>query len=185
MNQERDKTGGRRLLFDKLTNETPETQEETPIKLNYSRAELFFSVKRELTDLLNDRCKLSWSQYDKSDSIPYGFPDVYGLLDAAADKAGAELPVKVAKNIKAAIERFEPRLQNVVVEPRKDQQHFTFLFNISGDLIVAGKVERFSFPITIDDRTRKQAGDEDRVYNTTESDLKWPKGKGIASVDKV
>ena len=183
---EKDKSGGRTLLFDKLTDNQPEVSTETPVALNYSREGLFASIKREVSDLLNCRCKLPWSKYKDVKDIPYGTPDLYGMLATSAeDKKGAMGAREVCRSMEKAIALFEPRLQDVSVSAKKVHASFGYTLEVSGEVLVAGKAERVFFPVDIDTHHSSKAAGEETVYNTKESALKWPKDRADYVVDKT
>lgn len=184
---EKDRSGGRTLLFDKLTDTQPDVATENPVALNYTREGLFASVKREISDLLNCRCKLSLSEYKDVKDTPYGIPDLYGMLAASAeDKKEGGLGVSsVCRAAEKAIALFEPRIQNVSVHAKKMHAQFGYTIEVSGDVIVSGKAERVFFPVDIDAHVRDSAEKESAVYNAQEPALKWPENRNDYDVTKT
>ena len=183
---EKDRSGGRALLFDKLTDHQPGVDEETPVVLNYTRQGLFASIKKEISDLLNCRCKLSWPEYKSVKDVPYGVPDLYGMLAASSeDKEGALGARNVCRYVEKAVALFEPRLQNVAASSKKIHGTFGYTVEVAGDVVVDGKLERIFFPVDIDTRVSENAQKEDSLYNAREPALKWPQDRNDRDVDKA
>ena len=180
------KSGGRALLFDRLVDFDPASQQESPVFQNYTKEQLLLSVQKELADFLNCRCKHTFAEYKKEAEIPYGVPDMYGLLaDSTLHKGGKSTADKVCGYIKKAIEIFEPRLTNVNVVSKKVHTKFGYTVEVSGDLLISNKVERFYFPIDVDSQSQDAASKQVEVYNAKGEALVWPAGTGDFGIDKA
>lgn len=68
---------------------------------------------------------------DASIDTAYGLPDVVGF---SASSPSAEQARVLAVAIKEAIEKYEPRLKSVRVQPRADAKWGTFCFDIVAEL---------------------------------------------------
>ena len=84
-----------------------------------------------------------------------------------------------------AIEIFEPRLTNVNVVSKKVHTKFGYTVEVSGDLLISNKVERFYFPIDVDSQSQDAASKQVEVYNAKGEALVWPAGTGDFGIDKA
>src|SRR6476619_6811872 len=86
----------------------------TAIMTGYSPEKMYRAVLRDLEDLLNTRRtagKLSPHLDEVADSIvAYGLPDI-----SSAEAGSTSARQDIASAIRAVIERFEPRLQDISV----------------------------------------------------------------------
>ena len=142
----------RASLIDRLVDQNPGSQWETPPFRTLSREELKESVRRDLTWLLNTRTSLPGSILDDKELtvIDYGIPD-FGIY-SPADPNHQKL---LAKRIKRSISSFEPRLQKVqvTVEPgMPDEKSLTL--HIDAVLVV----EPFREPVSFQTVLQGQAG---------------------------
>lgn len=157
-------------LFDRLRDENPEVKSEHPIFKRYNRQELLNSVQKEVSQLLNTRCKVPYEDYKKLDpgDLEYGFPELYGLPDQSyTNPQSPEGADQLADMIAHAIEIFEPRLKNVSVEIQTFNEGGQSLsVAVSGDLVVEDVREPISFPVAINDY-RNVAEEEKLGYDTT------------------
>lgn len=157
-------------LFDKIRDENPQIKEEHPIFKKYDRQKLLFSVQKEVSNILNTRCKMPYEEYKNLDpsDLQYGFPELFGLPDQSyADPQSPEGADRMADLIKNAIEIFEPRLANVSVEIQNfNQQNQSLSVNVNGDLIIGDVREPISFPVSVQDYS--PVAEEEKVgYDTT------------------
>ena len=106
-------TGARALLFERLVDLYPGSDEgERPFRI-LNRAQLKASVRRELERLLNTRCSLplhGLGEVERS-VVNYGIPDFSSLSPHNADDRAL-----IASIIGQTISAFEPRLTHVRVE---------------------------------------------------------------------
>jgi len=177
--------GRRALLFDKLSDLRPDVHKEATVFLHYSKKQLLASIQRELTDLLNERCKET-RQRCKDDLLHYGIPESFGVLESALDyTGGSEKRKEIVRYVSQAIERFEPRLTNVAVSVKKDHPDFGYVIEVAGDVMIEGSIERIFFPVSTDNSMRDAALAEDMVHNQQEELLQWPKDRYDRNVDKT
>ena len=108
----------------------------TSIMTGYSADKMFRAVLRDLEDLLNTRRTagmLPASLDEVSSSIvAYGLPD---LSSAEAGTTGARQ--NIAEAVRAVIERYEPRLQEVrvvLVDPEEDLARQSVKFRVDATL---------------------------------------------------
>ena len=165
-------------LFDKLRDENPQIKEEHPIFKKYDRKELLVSVQKEVSNILNTRCKMPYQEYKDLDpaDLEYGFPELFGLPDQSyADPKTPEGADKMADLIANAIEIFEPRLANVSIEIQEfHKQDQSLSVGVSGDLVIGDVREPISFPVAVQDY-RTVATEEKVGYDTT-AKIEYTKG---------
>jgi type VI secretion system protein ImpF len=103
--------GARPPLFDRLR-ATSSPEEPLPLGV-YRRAEVYDSLRRELTGLLNTRSPAPLERYAVDDLtvLDYGVPDLTGLHPQSAIERG-----RLEAVLGRAIATFEPRLREVGVE---------------------------------------------------------------------
>lgn len=146
-------------VFDRLLDEEPGTQIETP----HSRAQLLrdlkLSVRRDLENLLNTRISLYPVPEDlpelKTSVLNYGIPDFTGL-----SMGSREQREKLRLLVEDSIRRFETRFISVRVELSSAQQSSNALdrtvrFRIEGLLYAEPSPE----PVMFDSQLRPQLGD--------------------------
>lgn len=146
-------------VFDRLLDEEPETQVETPRSRAQLLRELKLSVRRDLENLLNTRICL----YPVPDDLPelktsvlnYGIPDFTGL-----SMGSREQREKLRLLVEDSIRRFETRFISVRVELSAAQQSNnvkdrTVHFRIEGLLYAEPAPE----PVMFDSQLRPQLGD--------------------------
>ena len=183
---EHDRSGGRVLLFDKLTDDSPSIKEESPILQNYSREGFLLSVQQEVEALLNYRCKANAEEYKNLTNTPYGFPDLFGLLDQAMRSKGTDYQLRsVCSMIKKAIVRFEPRFSSVQVSAKKEYPDFGYVVEISGTVMIGEEEESLRFPLNVSSSVVKVALEEGSLYNKRKPGLIWQQGKEGNGIDKV
>ncbi len=174
------------LLFDLLSDHSPEETSESPVLQYYTKKELMASIQQELEALLNTRCTMSWQDYESADNLEFGVPSFYGLLDRAMSlRSGVKGTDAVNFLLKKAIERFESRVTNVMVEVVKSDQFAGYTVNVSG-LVMCGDVqEKVFFPVQMKTEVQNIVAQEDKVYDRHESTLKWPADKAGNPVVKL
>lgn len=142
------------LLFDRLIDDDPKRPSEPQPYRYYDLDGLTDSIAREAQRILNCRRPISRDRQDLQALNLDGTILTFGLSDHVLDSAGSVDDQKsIARDIAAALQAYEPRLQNIHVEAApKDRSQMGIQVFISGT-IVAGKVrEQFSFPITVGGR---------------------------------
>ncbi|HTN77572.1 MAG TPA: type VI secretion system baseplate subunit TssE [Pirellulaceae bacterium] len=142
-------------LLDRLIDTAPQESQEAPRQRHQIVREIKQAVRRDLENLLNTR----WQGIEvpehfqelPSSLMNYGIPDFTGN-----NLRGAEDPDIVFEAIRQAIERFEPRLRNIVVKPVAAQHEGdrTLRFRIEATLWV----EPITDPVTFDSRLEPATG---------------------------
>ena len=140
-------------ILDRLLDDDPDRQQDSPKTQNQVIRELRQSVRRDLENLLNTRWRcVAWppelSELETS-LINYGIPDFCG------GNIGAEDPEKLLEIIQFTIRHFEPRLKNVrVTQPDKSQRvDRTLPFRIEAVLNVDTFEDRVSFDSALEINT--------------------------------
>ena len=102
----------RASLVDRLVDHQPNIRRERRPLRTLNRKQLYASVRRDLTWLLNTRTSLPASRFDKGDLtvIDYGMPD-FGTYFTASEPDRERLVRRMIR----AISSFEPRLKKVGV----------------------------------------------------------------------
>jgi type VI secretion system protein ImpF len=104
-------------LLDRLMDEAPEQQRDTPLTAARALDVLRLSVRRDLEALLNAR-RRRWLLPEGMAQLPAS-PLGYGIPDATAGTYALEDSREgLAREVEAVIRRFEPRLANVSVSLR-------------------------------------------------------------------
>ena len=133
-------------LLDRLIDEDPKSSQEVPLTEHQKLRIVQQAVRRDLQELLNTRYRcVAWPpELDELDDslINYGIPD----FTAASMNVAADTSVLV-ELIRKAIGLFEPRLENVQIEPVIDRFYIdrTFRFRIRGVLVLEGQKQRVQF----------------------------------------
>jgi type VI secretion system lysozyme-like protein len=135
------------LLFDRLIDEDPgQSKESYPFRV-YSREQLVVSIARELSRLLNTRCPLPRGENGGERTVlDYGLRDFSSLSASSPTDRDT-----MAREIKATIEAFEPRLKDVSIlwaEVTTGQQQ-QLSANIQGKMQLGALMEPVSFPILL------------------------------------
>lgn len=139
--------GGRALLFDRLTDETPHVPvEETPFR-TLSREALRESLRAELSRLLSTRSPTPADVLERREPtvLDYGLPDYSGWYTRApADQ------LRLAALALRMIRAFEPRLvePRVRVLPPTDDDH-RLRVHVDGAVRVGGVMEPVAFPLAV------------------------------------
>jgi type VI secretion system protein ImpF len=102
-------------LLDRLIDDDPTVKREPPKSQTQVLSELRASVRRDVENLLNSRCRFeTWppehSELERS-IVAYGLPDLTAANLNASDPRSAFL-----KLVETVVRHFEPRFQKVKVE---------------------------------------------------------------------
>jgi type VI secretion system lysozyme-like protein len=133
-----------RPLFDRLTDEDPDTPDELPVQRTLDHEGLEASVYAEINRILTTRyVQENWNDPERPDA--YGIPD---LLDF--DPNATQGWPFVENSLLLAIRRYEPRLHNpFVVLQSWDRRTQTVQVSIGGTLETGAVMEPASFPVQV------------------------------------
>ena len=141
-------------LLDRLLDDEPQTSVEAPFTEHQKLRIVQQAVRRDLQDLLNTRYRcVAWppelNELDDS-LINYGIPD----FTAASLNISADTSILVDA-IRKAIELFEPRLQQVQLDPLLSEFYVdrTFRFRIRAVLLIEGQEHRVQFDSAMESST--------------------------------
>lgn len=141
-------------VLDRLLNDNPGATREAPKTTMQVLRDVKQSVRRDLENLLNTRCRpVAWPEHLtelETSLVNYGIPDFTG-----SNLRAAEEPDALFQAIEAAIRNFEPRLRLVRVEPLRDADSLdrTLRFRIDAVLMVEPIEERVLFNSTLEAAT--------------------------------
>lgn len=142
------------LLFDRLTNESPEIEQENPIKRFYNKLELIQSIEREVYRILNTRATIKHDEFDelKLFSGNIGLPQMFGLADFSQyDGANSGHYLRIAKLCEISIGTYESRLSNIKVTIINfDKQNQTLNANITALINIPEFRQEITFPMAIE-----------------------------------
>jgi len=129
-------------LFDRLVDDAPEVRKEhAPLRI-YGRADLFASIARDLSRLLNARNSVPANTAQLT-VLDYGIPDFSHI--ASSDEFALRT---LAETIRQAIQHFEPRLEEVVVAFERDPRSTVqLLASISGKVRLSTHTEPITFSV--------------------------------------
>jgi type VI secretion system protein ImpF len=150
--------GGRALLFERLTDESPPEEEARPFRVHESE-DLKESVRRELVRLLNTRCSVPSHQLGERERsvLDYGIPDFSSLSALAGDDQK-----RLARIVAQTIAAFEPRLADVRVRvERLRTNDRALLLRVDAVLSVGTHAEPVSFPVLVQSKTGETEVHED------------------------
>ena len=144
------KKGSKALLFDRLTLNGDTSSSETQPLRYFAVEEVKQSIAKELSNLLNTRRAASGFPPDISaTTLSYGIGDYAGR----SFKNSQDLSY-IAKDIKNAIIKFEPRLSSVEVEiPEEQRINGEPIVIIEGSLMLENVVHQFSFEVGLHSET--------------------------------
>lgn len=140
-------------LFDRLIDQSPDEEGETPIKRFYNQFELIQSIEREVFRILNTRSTAKYEEFD--DLIPNkqnrGLVQLYGLADFSQfDGTNSGHRPRIARLCEISIGIFEPRLGNVKVSILNfDKQAQALVASVTAQIILADFQQEITFPMTI------------------------------------
>ncbi len=130
-------TTPRQRLLERLNQDQPRHTEEPGLRLQ--------SIRHHLELLLN--CRL-----DSCRSAPE-----LGVSDFnAAHLAGADLRDQIANAIRVCINRYEPRLRRVRVNPASPEVPWQLAFHIEGEIHLAEQAQLTSFTLLLDGLQRER-----------------------------
>ena len=141
-------------LFDKLVDENPDNQQEAVPLRTYSKDQLKESIRREVSLILNHRRSLPLILEESDEELEpllgtalfYGTAD-FSTLNFRRDTAWQ---MRVEDEIATSIMRFEPRIQDVVVEVHDfNEQTRVLSVYLSGVIVVDNVREQITFPVDI------------------------------------
>ena len=134
-------------LFDRLTDENPDTLYEESPKRFIGISDLQESILNDLSKLLNTKVALLWQNYICNTPVPFS----YGVNATCIISAENIFEIQLLESrINNVIEQFEPRLSNVsshVVSTGIDPG--TVFINIDADLIYNNRRTPLSFPVVL------------------------------------
>jgi type VI secretion system protein ImpF len=144
--------GGRALLFERLTDESPRSPEgeARPFRV-HEREELKESVRRELARLLNTRCSVPSHLLGARERtvLDYGIPDFSSLSALSGDDQN-----RLASIVAQTVAAFEPRLRDVRVRvERVRPEDRALVLRVEAALAVGTHAEPVSFPVLVRART--------------------------------
>jgi type VI secretion system protein ImpF len=120
-------------VLDRLLDDEPDVSREAPRNHNQILADLKQSLRRDLENLLNSRCRcLLWpsdlAELDKS-LVNYGVPDITG-----ADLGAAKGREQFCRTVQGVLRQYEPRFKTVTVQmlANPDPLDRTLNFRIDG-----------------------------------------------------
>src|SRR5438270_531827 len=120
-------------VLDRLLDADPTVSREAPRSHNQVLADLKLSLRRDLENLLNTRCRcLVWppelTELEKS-LVNYGIPDITG-----ADLAAVKGREQFCRTLQGVLRQYEPRFKTVTVQmrPNVDPLDRTLHFRIDG-----------------------------------------------------
>jgi type VI secretion system lysozyme-like protein len=106
--------GGRKLLFDRLTNDSNNFSSTTVLDFE----QLVTSITTEVEKILSTRFNVKLKDYDKlaKNYSNFALPNMFGIADFNdLDPTNKLQSLKIAKICENAITAFEPRLKNIKV----------------------------------------------------------------------
>jgi type VI secretion system protein ImpF len=139
--------GGRALLFDRLTDLSPEKPvEEKPLR-TLSVDALRESIRREIHRILNTRCTTPPQELENREwtVLDYGLPDYTGAYTRSTEDQA-----RLERAMTRAIRAFEPRLVDPSVELLEGMEgERSLFFQIYGGVRVGTQLEPVSFPLSL------------------------------------
>jgi len=134
-------------LLDRLTDLEPNVPEEPRPLRTYTRDELIDAIIRELDRVFNTRCIVPKKELKQRERtvLEYGVSDYTGMNPRALEDHQT-----LARSIREAILRYEPRLQQVKVSVDPDPPNErTLVVHVEALLQFEGIREPVSFPIIV------------------------------------
>ena len=138
-------------LFDRLVDQEPHIKLENEVKNFLVGKELKKSVAREICNIMDTRIG---SHIELPNDMPKDYallPEQFGIRDFAdlTEKTQTSL-TKVAKHLKTALLRYEPRLLDPVVvvhRPKPEDENLEIL--VSGDIMIGDQKDTIQFPMVL------------------------------------
>lgn len=150
-------------VFDRLLGDELPIESALEIDRAIYLRRLKTSLKRDLENLLNTRCRCGTLPGEltelETSLVNYGIPDFTGANAGSAEQREAFLQV-----IKAAIERFEPRLRRVTLVPVDEEKvplRRVLRFRVEAVLITEHKEEPVTFVSTMEPSSGSYRVDKD------------------------
>ncbi len=153
LDQSAEQTGALAPLFDRLTDLEPHlTSEPSSYQILDSLA-LRESVQRELEMILNTRPTVLRPPEDGQGEFisDFALPQFFGLRDFSWFDGSNDLGRRmIGIEIERVVTYYEPRLKNVSALVKKHPMDpISLIAELTGDLKIGKVLERFTFPITI------------------------------------
>jgi len=126
--------GRERSLLDRLDDPRP----NAPRRVEESTEDLADSVLAHLQRMLNTRQGNCLTLDD------YGIPDFTDMVHSFPEAVG-----RMQRAIRQSVERYEPRLRRVRVNPVDEEDYFRLRFEITGELVTADEQAAVWFETTI------------------------------------
>jgi type VI secretion system protein ImpF len=143
-------------VLDRLLDNEPDVSREAPRNHSQILADLKLSLRRDLENLLNTRCRcLIWpsdlTELDKS-LVNFGVPDITG-----ADLGATKNREQFCRSLQAILRQYEPRFKTVTVQlqTNADPLDRTLRFRIDG-LVHADPAPE---PVIFDSAMKPATGD--------------------------
>ena len=142
-------------VLDRLLDDQPQSQRESPKSRTQVLRELKQSLRRDLENLLNTRrrCK-SWPAHLEElevSLVNYGLPDITG-----AHLSGAANREEFQRVLEEVVRRFEPRFKNVAVEMLSAADPLDRVLRFRIDALV--EAEPAPEPVAFDSAVRPVSG---------------------------
>ena len=138
-------------LFDRLIDEQPHIRNELISKNFLHDEELQLSIGQELSNILDTRIAsdVDWPEHSDHDAV--FLPEQFGLRDYAGLFAQSDSGKReIASHVRAAILRFEPRLQNPRVQITEAlAERFDVTVAITGDVVIDNIPKKVQFPMIL------------------------------------
>jgi type VI secretion system protein ImpF len=140
-------------LFDRLSDLEPHLMSEPSSYQILGPSELRESVQRELEMILNTRPTVRRPPEDGHGEFisDFALPQFFGLRDFSWFDGASDLGRRtIGTEIERVVAYYEPRLKNVKALVSKHPiDPLSLIAEIAGDLKIGKVLERFTFPITI------------------------------------
>ncbi|AIL13278.1 hypothetical protein IM40_06860 [Candidatus Paracaedimonas acanthamoebae] len=153
LEQSTKQTGVLAPLFDRLTDLEPHLIAEPSSYQMLGPQELKESVQRELELVLNTRPTVQRPPEDGHGEFisDFALPQFFGLRDFSWFDGASDLGRRaIGTEIERVVTYYEPRLKNVKARVNKHPQDpLALIVEVTGDLKIGEVLERFTFPITI------------------------------------
>lgn len=146
-------------LFSRLIDEHPHLKSEAVIQNLLTPEELETSIANELEIILNTRI----AAFEEGDDVPkvpdyYRLPEFFGLRDFSFYNIETDIgEAFIARKVREAIIRFEPRLLNPqVVLLGLDEDKVSLKTEIRGEIRIGNYRRQVTFPIKIHNILQKK-----------------------------
>lgn len=138
-------------LFERLVDTEPKIKSEMQVKNILDEEGLKASIAQELRNIFDSRIG---SEIDIPEGVNHDYihtPQQFGIRDFAALTAQSESGKRsIASHLRAAIERFEPRLKNPkVLVTVSNTEDFDIEVAISGEIFIDNMSKKIQFPMVL------------------------------------